>query len=178
MDKFYNLLPLIISLALNILQYLQAKDKQEKEHTLNLKRLEFEQDNKEKDRQHDVFLKKLEQEFEFYRVDQDNQIYVQREVLPKLQELFTKYSAVTKYEIFTRPFPIDFSENQQNLEMAISIYCPEVQKSIENFNSANDASSTSGKKELTYLLYNEIIPTLSHKLEPHPTKYKEETLQK
>lgn len=177
MDNFYNLLPLIISLVLNALQLIQAICKQRQEHELNLKRLGFERDNKEKDREHSLKLKKLEHKFKFDRVEQDNLIYIQRDLLPKLQELAFKYISVTRHEIYTHSLPVRFSENQQNLEMAISVYCPEMQEPIKTFHQVNNDRRTF-RSDLLEVMDDEIIPTLSRILEPHPTKYKEETLQK
>ena len=56
--------------------------------------------------------------------------------------------------------------------MAISIYCPEMQEPIKKFHQVNN-DRYKFKSDLLETMDDEIIPTLSRVLEPHPTRYKE-----
>ncbi len=188
----YQTLGLVVSLTVNMLQYLSSWHKQNQSYELDKSRLEL-----EKKKQNDaVAEKKALRQFQSsekqrdykFRLDSQNaahqheldklrlneSIEVHHSLVPQLQKIFSDYIAITTKEVAnSTTWPMIFSPEQKQQEKIVCLYCPDAVPVIEQMNWFNESNCpTDAHKDFMDSLTKSVVPVLAKYLSqlPKPEK--------
>lgn len=167
---------LFFSIAVNIAQAVLAWFKQKDDHDLGLKRIELEKQQSESQfslKKQELLtnksIKESEQQFKLDLKKQDENIYIHREFLPKIQKVFIEYVELTNSELRNPNGFNGFSDEQHRREMIVRLYCPGIGEKIDLLNDPGYPGKNYTKEQfMLEILNSDVIPAMTEYMQKLP----------
>ena len=141
----------IFSIIGNAFQYMRAVGKDIADYHIQKLEIKNKFSNAKAERVHDLAKIQLNNENKLF-----NQLF------PTISKACTQYVALTKLEMGkSSEFPVQFSDQQQELEAEVLLYFPSCQQVIDNFNATNSPTATEGSAKLLERTFPGVIKSLS-----------------
>lgn len=146
---------LIISLIINIAQFAESIFKDYNDRIVQEKKLDNEKAEKEAQRRYELKTLKI-----------NESIYRAHQIIPEARKACLEYIGATETELAGSDLlPVQFSRQQESLEVKVILYIPGARQAIENFKGDNSPMLGGGMNQFKYEFRNNVIPAIANELE-------------